>query len=64
MCKGKTVRIIIGHILLIIGIWLLSKGLIYNPMKPVLLHPIFWGLILIFAGICAIKCKYNKNEEK
>ncbi|UCD21064.1 MAG: hypothetical protein JSW08_00760 [archaeon] len=55
MCK--TGPIIVGHIILVIGIWLLSKGLINNMIKPVLAHPIFWGLILIFAGICAMRCK-------
>jgi len=62
MCK--TVGIVIGHILLVIGIWLFSRGLIYNPTRPALLHPIFWGLILIFAGMCCIKCKCCECKDK
>lgn len=69
MCEGaKVVKIIIGHIVLIIGIWLFSFGLIKMAYfsKYVLAHPVFWGLILIFCGICFIKCKceFKKNKEK
>ncbi|MEM1536033.1 MAG: hypothetical protein QXL88_00910 [Candidatus Pacearchaeota archaeon] len=63
MCKiSRTLTLVVGHILLIVGIWLFSKGLILNPNKPVLLHPIFLGLIVLFAGICAIKCKCEKEK--
>jgi uncharacterized membrane protein HdeD (DUF308 family) len=64
---GKTFNIVIGHILLIVGIWQFSRGLIYNPVRPALLHPIFWGLILVFAGICCMKagdCKCECNDKK
>ena len=57
MCN-KLANLIIGHILLVIGIWDLSVGLIRMSdfSRVVLKHPIFWGLLLIFIGICIIHC--------
>jgi hypothetical protein len=56
MCKTN---VIIGHILLVIGIWVFSRGLINidHFSKVALAHPVFWGLIMIFAGICAMQAK-------
>lgn len=50
--KCKIAHMIFGYFLLLLGIYLLTAGLIgkYNPIT-VLKGPIFWGIFLIFSAI-------------
>ena len=56
---GKTV-IVIGHICVIAGCYLVTWGINLLPVSNptplgIISKPLFWGLISIFGGICAIQ---------
>lgn len=56
---GRKATVIFGHIMVVCGCLLVTWGIYLLPVsKPVLAHiifrPLFWGLISIFGGICAI----------
>lgn len=67
----KIIALILGHILIVIGSFLLTWGIYLLPKgEPtfwgILTSPIFGGLILIFGGICALrnahcKCLHEKK---
>ncbi len=51
-CNGSG---IVAHILFIVGIYILTWGLIgSSSVGTVLASPVFWGLFLILAGFCSI----------
>jgi len=52
--------ILLGHFLIIGGCYLVTWGLYLLPVSVptpagILSRPFFWGLILIFGGVCTIK---------
>lgn len=56
----KAIPIVLGHLLVIGGCYLVTWGInllpVSNPtFAGILSRPLFWGLIAIFGGICAIK---------
>ena len=56
---GRQPTIIIGHIIVTSGCFLITYGIYLLPhAKPDLAHilglPLFWGLFCLFGGICAI----------
>jgi len=55
-CRGFGGMMAVAHILLLIGIYVLTAGLLRTfRWEFVLRDPIFWGLILIFAAFCMFK---------
>jgi len=54
---------IVGHILLITGVYVLAWELIdSSSFEVVLKSPVFWGLILILGGFCSIAMAYHKMK--
>ncbi|MEO0086914.1 MAG: hypothetical protein ABIK77_04745 [candidate division WOR-3 bacterium] len=61
----KIGALILGHLLVVIGSFLLTWGIFLLPKSEptflgILTSPLFGGLILIFGGICAfrnVRCK-------
>jgi hypothetical protein len=56
---GRVATIIFGHAAVVVGCYLFTWGLYLLPYsKPIPAHivgrPLFWGMISIFGGICAI----------
>lgn len=56
---GRISLLVFGHILVVVGCFLLTWGIYLLPhSKPLFVHivgrPLFWGLISIFGGICTI----------
>jgi hypothetical protein len=78
--NSRTGLIVFGHMAILAGCLLLTAGIYYVPMiagsiqrgNPlslglILAFPLFWGLISIFGGICAIYhgfCKCVRHEWK
>jgi hypothetical protein len=47
---------IVAHLLLLVGIYVLSWGFLgTSSWRVILKDPIFWGLFLIFAAFCMFK---------
>jgi len=58
-CSGYK---IVAHIFSIVGIYLLTWGLIGSSnIWTVLKSPIFWGLILILAGFHSVGMMHKKK---
>lgn len=56
---GRVATLVLGHALVVTGCYLLTWGIYLLPhSQPIPSHifgrPLFWGLISIFGGICAI----------
>ena len=56
---GRGTNILIGHLFIVLGCFLVTWGLYLLPhcepkLAYILLRPLFWGFISIFGGICAI----------
>ena len=51
-CSHYGAPLIIGHLLLLLGTYLLSWGLTGLGFWGVLKSPVFWGIFLILAGFC------------
>jgi hypothetical protein len=56
---GRTALLVFGHILVVVGCFLVTWGIYLLPSsEPKLAHiigrPLFWGLFTIFGGVCAI----------
>lgn len=54
--------VVIAHILFILGVYVFSWGMMKlvkgsANAKAVLKSPVFWGLLMILAGFCAIAFK-------
>ena len=55
-CCGMGGMGIVAHLLLLVGIYVLSSGFLGTfAWRIVLKHPIFWGLFLIFGAFCMFK---------
>jgi hypothetical protein len=56
-------RIIIGHILVIGGCYLTAWGFALLPQSPldVFMKPLFWGLVAIMGGICALVLAFKST---
>lgn len=55
----KIWQLIVGHILLVIGCYFTAWGIYLVPkssptLKDIFARPLFWGLIIIFGGLCFI----------
>lgn len=69
MIKKKSA--IFGHLCIILGCYLVTWGIYLLPVGEltfvgILSKPLFWGLLLIFGGICAIVhsfCKCAQGQE-
>lgn len=69
---GRTALIVFGHACIVVGALLVTWGIYLLPYsEPVWQHiifrPLFWGLISIFGGICAVyhgfcRCIRSKCE--
>ena len=58
-CGGRTAMIVFGHACVALGCYLITWGVYLLPYsEPIPAHilgrPLFWGLISLFGGICAI----------
>ena len=56
---GRTATIVFGHVIIVLGCYMVTWGLYMLPhFEPTLSGifggPLFWGLISIFGGICSI----------
>ena len=56
---GRTAMLVFGHICVVVGCFLVTWGIYLLPnSEPKLAHifgrPLFWGLVCVFGGICAI----------
>ncbi len=54
----RTATIIFGHVIIVLGCYMVTWGLYLLPrfeptMAGIFGGPLFWGLISIFGGICA-----------
>ncbi|MCD4828946.1 MAG: hypothetical protein K8R90_05900 [Candidatus Cloacimonetes bacterium] len=69
---GRGTTIFIGHLFVVTGCFLITWGIYLLPVsEPILSHillrPLFWGLICLFGGICAIyhgfcRCVVSRSE--
>lgn len=55
---GRTALIVFGHVIIVLGCYMVTWGLYLLPrfeptMRGIFGGPLFWGLISIFGGICA-----------
>jgi hypothetical protein len=55
---GRTATIVFGHVIIVLGCYMVTWGLLLLPrfeptISGILGGPLFWGLISIFGGICA-----------
>ena len=72
--RSRVANLIFGHLVLVVGCYLLCWGILLLPYsEPKLGHifgrPLFWGLFSIFGGICAIfhgfcNCVLKRTEDK
>lgn len=56
---GRTATIVFGHVIIVLGCYMVTWGLYLLPHfeptpRDIFGGPLFWGLISIFGGICAI----------
>ncbi|MDZ7371309.1 MAG: hypothetical protein ONB12_09070 [candidate division KSB1 bacterium] len=56
---GRTATLVMGHVIVVCGCFLITYGIYLLPYaKPDLSHllgfPLFWGLVCMLGGICAI----------
>ncbi len=71
---GRVATVLIGHLFVVLGCFLITWGLYLLPacrpeLAHILLRPLFWGLICLFGGICAIfhgfcHCVRSRCEKK
>jgi hypothetical protein len=56
---NRTGLIVFGHVLVVVGCFLITFGIYLLPYsQPTLAHifgrPLFWGLFCVFGGICTL----------
>lgn len=57
--QGRVAILIFGHILVVVGAYLITWGILLLPhSSPTIAHifarPLFWGIFSLMGGICAI----------
>jgi uncharacterized membrane protein HdeD (DUF308 family) len=57
--RGRVATLIFGHILVVVGAYLITWGILLLPhSQPAIAHifgrPLFWGIFSLMGGICAI----------